>query len=777
MGLLDPPGLTRALAGSLYVPQGAGARSLAAKCAIGVNATVGFAGDSTGDKPYEYLTMGLAAFVKQFPRMNADYYQWDGTSAYAAVMPILSGISARTVVMRDDFTRTAADLAGSTPTTGGSAWTDTGTGAGDWSLNGNAAVATADATAGFLTNTVGTGDGELVTRVTLVNLDAPRFYVKWVDSSNYVRLSVETNSSGQIRLVLAKAIAGTITTIGQSEYFYNNPAVTTYDVTIRVVGTRVTASVNGQMVGGVLTSGNVTTLSAATKIALAGTNRGSASIDFIEWATVTAASSPGTVTIYNGSQSGSILTYQEGLIGTLFPSGVPMDTVVVNSGHNYSATTPSAYQTAIDSFITTLRTVQPTASIVIGSQNPKVSPAANIVEHAARCSSLADYCARKGYGYIPAFESFAQLKSVTSAYIQADGVHPTGQNDGGAGLQAAAMLSALNRTAGVNTVQGAELIRKSTFEWAAFNPTLLENQVAVDENGLKIGPGVWSSLLYIMDWSKIINAPAMGVAPDVQVFTAGGAWTKPAGISTVVVGGVGVGGPGGSGRRGAAASVRCGGGGGGAGAWVERRFRASDLSATESVTIGAAGTVGAAVTANDTDGNPGVIGGNSFFGTKARFGAGGPGLGGTALTGAAGAGGTGMVGGAAGGAASTTGGVGTQSGSGGGATGGGGGGGITAADVASAGGAGGAAQSSAGVNAAAGVVDTTVPQAGSSATIAGQPGNGGGGGAASKTTTAQTGGAGGNYGGGGGGGGASLNGNNSGAGGAGGPSIIVVTSW
>lgn len=431
-----------------YVHQGPAARTLAAKCAIGVNAVVGFAGDSTADKPYEYLTMGIAAFVKQFPRMNADYYQWDGTSAYASLAPILSGISARTVIMRDNFNRTAADLVGSSPDTG-SAWTDTGTGAGDWQLNGTSCVATAAATPGIVLTAVGMGDGELYTRVTLAPTDSPRFYAKWVNSSNHLRIGIETNSGSQVRLSIIKLIGGVQTTVALGEFFYNNATVNTYEVTLRVVGTRVTASINGQVIGGILSGSDVTALSTASSVGISGTNRGTTSIDFVEWASVTAASSPGTVTIYNGSKSGSILSYQEGLIGTLFPSGVTFDTIIINSGHNYGATSPPDYLTAIDSFISTLRTVQSSASIVICSQNPKISPATDIADHANRIAALVGYCMSKGYGYVPTYESFAMLMTISANYVQSDGVHPTGQSDGGAGLQSTALLNYMNRLVGV----------------------------------------------------------------------------------------------------------------------------------------------------------------------------------------------------------------------------------------------------------------------------------------------------------------------------------------
>lgn len=134
------------------------------------------------------------------------------------------------------------------------------------------------------------------------------------------------------------------------------------------------------------------------------------------------------------------------------------------------------------------------------------------------------------------------------------------------------------------------------------------------------------------------NAPLPGTPPvdgrpNIQVFKTPGAftWTKPDGCTHVDVICIGAGGGGGSGRKQASDTSNSHGGGGGQGGGVSRHsFDASILDDTVDGVIGAGGVGGVSVSGATTNGNDGVNGGNSSFGTFLQAQGGAKGKGGTA---------------------------------------------------------------------------------------------------------------------------------------------------
>lgn len=116
---------------------------------------------------------------------------------------------------------------------------------------------------------------------------------------------------------------------------------------------------------------------------------------------------------------------------------------------------------------------------------------------------------------------------------------------------------------------------------------------------------------------------AQGAFRSVQVFTASGTYTKPAGLkrALVKVQAPGGGGGGADTDTGGGGGLKAG-GGGGAGGYSEELLEASAIAATETVTIGAVGTAGSA-----TNGTDGVAGGTTSFGTLLQATGGAPGTG------------------------------------------------------------------------------------------------------------------------------------------------------
>ena len=291
---------------------------------------------------------------------------------------------------------------------------------------------------------------------------------------------------------------------------------------------------------------------------------------------------------------------------------------------------------------------------------------------------------------------------------------------------------------------------------------------------------------YVAKLHNVATAPGRR---QVDIFTTSGTWLKAPWAKEVIVLIRGGGGGGGSGRRGAAGSARSGGQGGYGAISIGGQYIASFLEDTVVVTVGAKGTGGAAVTANDTNGNAGTDGGETRFGSLIRSRGGFGGLGGTnaatalqtaistigmgsslatsvtaALSGL-----TSQLAGGSGGSVST--GNAALAGANGGPT--------LAFDPEGLGqGTAGATASNGGNGGVNGeTVNTSLLSTTSSNNLSGYNAGGGGGGGGASTNGVTPGGNGGNGGGngaGGGGGGASTNGSNSGAGGDGTDGICVV---
>jgi hypothetical protein len=149
-------------------------------------------------------------------------------------------------------------------------------------------------------------------------------------------------------------------------------------------------------------------------------------------------------------------------------------------------------------------------------------------------------------------------------------------------------------------------------------------QVLIGDTGL---PPVWNNItssdgsITITNGAGTIN---LGVTNGptgviITIFTSSGTWTPNSSTAFTTIFGTGAGGGGGSGQRGLIGSSSGGGGGAPNGAG-KVSFQGPASTSPVSITIGAGGAGGAAVTTNSTVGNYGSPGGNSLVGDYYTFG-------------------------------------------------------------------------------------------------------------------------------------------------------------
>jgi hypothetical protein len=148
------------------------------------------------------------------------------------------------------------------------------------------------------------------------------------------------------------------------------------------------------------------------------------------------------ITIFNGSDSGKDVVYLSDT--TRLKTMLPIDaysTVLLSTSHNDGYSVGAYLFTLWDTFLTNIRARVKTGEIVLTTQNPRISPATWITDHAKRRGQLMAWAKKNSVNVVDAFKAFLRV-GVSSTYVNStDGVHPT---SAGSQLWANTMFKAFN---------------------------------------------------------------------------------------------------------------------------------------------------------------------------------------------------------------------------------------------------------------------------------------------------------------------------------------------
>jgi lysophospholipase L1-like esterase len=337
----------------------------------------------------------------------------------------------------DTFTRTAADIIGTTPGVGAT-WQNPGSSAGSWSLDGTSAVRSA----GAVTPEVyfrGTAAGEMRAAfqgVVLSTVGAgastfrfTRFISQYVDTNNYVYAQVGVSPGGGRSFGLVKRIGGVTTPLvtevaDPAEIPYNSAAAALSDIVVEMTGTTVKATIGATVLTGTLTTAERDLLRGGNGLALRADAQPGMKVAGVAASILGTAGAVNTLTLYNGAVGGTTLAYQLPKIAAQCP--VTPDLVMIASSHNY-ATTTADYLASVLAFVEAARTRWPGVGVVIVGQNPRFPPAGSggNSAHLERLAAVRSLAANRGWGYVPVAEEFHKLPDQGRGFFSSvDGVHP-----------------------------------------------------------------------------------------------------------------------------------------------------------------------------------------------------------------------------------------------------------------------------------------------------------------------------------------------------------------
>jgi hypothetical protein len=129
-----------------------------------------------------------------------------------------------------------------------------------------------------------------------------------------------------------------------------------------------------------------------------------------------------TLTIYNGSFSGSNEVYATTRLALMIPATPAL--IILNYGHNQSSLT-SAYRQKLYELTRLVEDTFPGAGIVVTAQNPKRADVTDAAAHLLRVQVKMDLAAAEGYGLIDVTTPFLATADFATSLLNGDGIHPS----------------------------------------------------------------------------------------------------------------------------------------------------------------------------------------------------------------------------------------------------------------------------------------------------------------------------------------------------------------
>ncbi|WP_206473640.1 SGNH/GDSL hydrolase family protein [Dietzia sp. KRD202] len=423
-------------------PATPGFEALAAKVEFGGTGTDDIAAlsDSSANDANDWLRIFYRKYIAWLESsVRCEYTAQTGGTSWAATVVDRAGTytpPSDGVVLRDEMNRTVADLVGSTPDEG-PAWQGT---AGTWSADGSTAVASAGSAL-----SVSAGQKSATIRVELdVVTSAPaaaqqhRIYVgsggNMLNTGVWASINISTSGAPSFSLfrTIGSAVSlGTVNTAGiglaggsaTPQSCDIELTVNIQNVTLTITGpggsATTTATISEADYGALGTFSGITTMSATPQLR----------VDRIIVSTAPTPAQGDRFSMWNASIGGANLsTFDASRRAALFDNKT-IGTLILGVGHNAGTQTAAAFRAELDTFITTWKAEHPeTTRIIITSQNPQKSPAANPALHKERQLAARLLARERGWDYIPAMEAFLAQPDGGASLVGADGIHPTAGN-------------------------------------------------------------------------------------------------------------------------------------------------------------------------------------------------------------------------------------------------------------------------------------------------------------------------------------------------------------